>query len=804
MRTLVLVSLVTLLAIVPISRLRLSSSITRSLGDGPAVSALATLEQHFPSSSNLLVLLESRAGEASDPVEVRSALVEAAHHLTRQLPLEPELAQLGATVEHGLDADIASFVENTMQPAALWYLDETHAQSILERLTPQGMASWVSRIEVRLTSPSPSGLVTRQVRDDPLGLLALAQSSLSHRLPQGMRSRESDVLSRDGTSLLLQIATQSTISDTAESQRIVDAVQAVLDRLLPDSISYDLTGAHAIAAYDARHMKSDIIRSLILSISAVIAVFCVVYRRVSSVLMIVAPLVCSIAWTFAVLSMLGMTVTPPIAVGAAVLAGLNADYAIHYLSAWTHAKSPREALAIVRRPLIGASTTSIIACVVLLFSDFRLIREFALLGVVGLSCSLVATATVAPALSSFLKAPKPRTTRIRSATSRPILAAGLVLLVACGAAWQIAQGTPITLFQSSSMVLHPMPNPPLALLDRVAASFDDGAWTIPVVVRGSSVDDVIEKSRRLEASLKAVPSLRAAAVMGVHSLLPARDEIQRANELRAQIQSLAVAAAFRESVSKSMLNPDLFEPLEPYLERVLTPPPPPSIEDLPHSLRARLLATDGVDHIALVAVRVPAEADSRSVPADVIADLQRLCEKREGCTPTGLDVVRLDVERTLRSELPVLSAAAILAVGFWLIVFFANVRAVLLALVPLVFGMTCLVLVMIALNIRLDMISLAAIPLLIGIGVDDGIFMVGALRSGTRSDLTSAHLSSHRAIITTSVTTAGSFGSLVTTTTPAIQALGLVVALGVILALAGAELILVPLLQRSLRKGGLN
>ena len=799
--TLVAAGIVTLLALVPISQLKLSSSITESLGGGAAVNALSTLERYFPSSSNILVLLEARDARAFEASDSRSVLLASAQCLAELLPLAPELAGLGVTIEYGADADIASFVESTMRPGAAWYLDESHAQEFSERLTPDGIAAWVSHIEVLLASPSPSGLVVQDLANDPLGLLAITTSNLSRIVPQGTRDPLAGALSKDGTSLLLRIATASAASDTARSEHIVSAVQTALNRLLPDTLQYTLTGSHAVAAYDARHTRKDIIRSLILSMSAVMAVFCVVYRRVSSVLIVAVPLCCSIAWTFAVLSMLGMTLTPPIAVGAAMLAGLNADYAIHYLSAWTHTTSPRDAITLIRRPIIGAALTSIFACAVMLFSEFRLIREFALLGAVGLSCSLIATVTVAPAISSYLTPPRPRARTSRPVSHGPILALMLIFVLAAGAGWQIMRGTPITLFRSSSRVLHPMPNPPLAALDRIAESFDARVWTLPVIVRGATENSTIEKCRRLQQSLENIPSLRGAKVLGIHSLVPESYGIQYLTRLRARVSIQDVATELRNALSASILNPDAFKPLAPYVNSVLRPPPPPSIDDLPPRLRTRLLATNGTDHFALVMVRFPIEIGSQETRADVIADVQRHCDSIGGCTLTGLDVVRLDVEHTLRSELPMLAGASTMAVGLWLVVFFAKARAVACALLPVVFGVGCLILTMFALGIRLDMISVAAIPLLIGIGVDDGIFMVGAARAGSDRDITSALAGSRHAIITTSVTTAGAFGSLVTTTTPAIQTLGLVVALGVLLCLAGTELLLEPLLRRWARKG---
>ena len=86
------------------------------------------------------------------------------------------------------------------------------------------------------------------------------------------------------------------------------------------------------------------------------------------------------------------------------------------------------------------------------------------------------------------------------------------------------------------------------------------------------------------------------------------------------------------------------------------------------------------------------------------------------------------------------------------------------------------------------MFHVVALPLIIGLGADYGIFMVGQVRSGKDGHTT-------RAVLVSGLTTLAGFGALVLARHPALHTLGLTVLVGVGAAIPVAVL-LVPALYR--------
>ena len=95
--------------------------------------------------------------------------------------------------------------------------------------------------------------------------------------------------------------------------------------------------------------------------------------------------------------------------------------------------------------------------------------------------------------------------------------------------------------------------------------------------------------------------------------------------------------------------------------------------------------------------------------------------------------------------------------------------------------------------------NVAGLPLLVGIGVDDGVFLVSVARRARRDNVSLADLTARcrpvlHAVLVTSATTMLAFGSLVLTSTPAIRSLGRLTAVGVGGCLLATLLMLLPIL----------
>lgn len=135
-------------------------------------------------------------------------------------------------------------------------------------------------------------------------------------------------------------------------------------------------------------------------------------------------------------------------------------------------------------------------------------------------------------------------------------------------------------------------------------------------------------------------------------------------------------------------------------------------------------------------------------------------------------------------------------VGFIATVFdFRNLRDTLIAMVPPVGGGLMLLGLMALLNVDFNPINLIVLPLVLGIGVDDGVHMVHDYRrqlaSGSGSYTPSGD--TVNGVLLTSLTSIVGFGSLMIASHRGLQSVGIVLAMGVASCLAVA-LILLPAL----------
>jgi len=155
----------------------------------------------------------------------------------------------------------------------------------------------------------------------------------------------------------------------------------------------------------------------------------------------------------------------------------------------------------------------------------------------------------------------------------------------------------------------------------------------------------------------------------------------------------------------------------------------------------------------------------------------------DGITLTGLSVVGQDARNSVQRQLPRLLGIAAIVVVAWLLVILRSMRLLLLSLVPTVFSMVFVFAVMHITGTKLNIVNLLALPLLVGVGVDDGIFLVLLFAHDPRhvNPRATPQLSACcHAITMTSLTTAIAFGSLLLTSTPAVRSLGTVFAVGIL------------------------
>lgn len=136
-------------------------------------------------------------------------------------------------------------------------------------------------------------------------------------------------------------------------------------------------------------------------------------------------------------------------------------------------------------------------------------------------------------------------------------------------------------------------------------------------------------------------------------------------------------------------------------------------------------------------------------------------------------------------------------VGFIATVFdFRNLRDTLIALIPPIGGGLMLLGLMALLNVEFNPINLIVLPLVLGIGVDDGIHMVHDYRRQLATPDSEYKPSGDtvNGVLLTSLTSIVGFGSLMVASHEGLKSVGIVLALGVACCLAVALILMPPLL----------
>src|ERR1017187_9372251 len=142
---------------------------------------------------------------------------------------------------------------------------------------------------------------------------------------------------------------------------------------------------------------------------------------------------------------------------------------------------------------------------------------------------------------------------------------------------------------------------------------------------------------------------------------------------------------------------------------------------------------------------------------------------------------------------------AFLVITVLVVADFRNAYAALLTLLPLMVGMIWMVGVMVVGGINFNPANIMVLPLIVGIGVAYGIYVVQRYRES--HEATFYGKSTGRAVVLSALTTTFAFASFLIGSHRGIRSLGLVMTIGVIACLIAALALLPALLEAARRKG---
>ncbi|MCH9001430.1 MAG: MMPL family transporter [Planctomycetes bacterium] len=818
------------LAVWSTTRIHPATSIASMLAtDDPASKALALLADRFATGDELIVL--ATLPSSVNRSEGRRQLVQFAQKLESEIAGDAESARLCRRTTYKPDAGFRRFFESEILPAALYYLDDESFARFKSRLTADAIRERLRRNEELLSTPGIAGqILAKQILRDPLGLHELLIESV--RAPRrGIESmvEEDIVVSKDGRTAMIRVAGIEPAGHTEFSKRITRAVFGAVDRANVDGLQIEYTGGYAIAATAERSIRSDMIRSIFMSTVFLLLLFFFVYRHWVASIVALAPVALGILTAFGISSFLSTELTPVVAVIGAVLAGLGIDYGIHFLSHYagdgtaglTHDQKTRRTIETVGPAMSAACVTSIIGFVAISRSGVAALRQFSIIGALGLACILIASLTLLPALLWAVGRDNRRsaTPRLLHGGVEPLLSSLnanrkrwiTMSVVVMSSAVAICGLSPHGWFQFETdlTVMHPRPNPPLDAQRKLKEAFEHRSDGLFLYMKATSETEMAalahEAARRLNSEV-----LRGAGVVGTFgaaNLLPDPEGADARSAAIRDIDADAVLEDFRTALADSPFNPAAFDDYIEFLSALFDCDPPPSQALRRHPSVAELffpikaVANGGPFQEAITVVRLQAPLSDRFHRDRVIKEVRDALEGLSGVTLTGMSVVGHDTERLIRRDLSRLLGVAAILVAGWLLLYFRSFVHAMLAFLPAAFGLASLLAIMTLFDMRLNMVNLIGLPLLVGIGVDDGIFLVSLTKRRNGSDTAGSTAASGplapacHAVLMTTLTTVLTFGTLAFTSTPAIRSLGIMLAIGMVCCLAGTLFLLAPILM---------
>jgi len=219
---------------------------------------------------------------------------------------------------------------------------------------------------------------------------------------------------------------------------------------------------------------------------------------------------------------------------------------------------------------------------------------------------------------------------------------------------------------------------------------------------------------------------------------------------------------------------------------------PFGVEALPEAVATRWVGSAGRELVEIVAAE---DVSDNAAASRFVAAVQGVVAKA-----TGLPVVYQEASRTVvrAFALALLYAFVMVTAIIWAVL--RDVRDTLLVIVPLLFAAIVTAALTVLIDMPLNYANIIALPLLVGVGVDNGIHVMHRLRTDTVEQLFDS--STMRAVLASALTTVASFGNLGFSSHVGTASMGILLALGLGVSMMSTLVVLPAWLKRTDRGAG--
>ena len=755
----------------------------------PVLAGAYRVIRHLPVQDRLIVDVEIRGGN-------RDILVEGADRIEASLGKSGLFRDVGMRQMQALFPELMDDLVGRLPLLFDGPQLEEHVAPLLEPARVRKAVEENLKTLHGLEGIGQAGIIAR----DPFGLRNPVLTRMAQLLPasDAMLYRER-LLSKDGAHLLLMAELAGSATDTTYSRAIPPLLQGIAEdlnrRYQPRGVSFVLTpaGAYRAALDNENVARGDMRMAILLTTLGIAALLIVTFPRPligllallpSTAGAILALFVCS--FLFPALSILAVSF------GGAIMA-FSVDLGIAYLLFLDRPfeTSGKQAAREVQAAEILAALTTIGAFLLLLVSRFRVLAEIGVFAALGVTFTFVFVHGVFPRIFPVMPpARKSRNVWLTRTLDRIVLSGGNARIVAIVLFFAVMLCFSRPVFQVDINAMNSMSGETVAAEKRLQETWGNLTSRVYLLTEGRNPEELQAKSDRLAGMFQQdIRQGTLKAAFALSDLFPGKELAMRHaaawRDFWTPRRVSEMNRSLREAARETGFAPDAFAPFLTSLSA-----PPVSAAAIPEKYAGLLGMTPGPSSWVQVSMVTPGPAYEAKAFFDRYTATNLVSVFDAGLFRSRLGEVLV----SLFIQIAVITGLGIVIVVF---LFFLDWRLSLIVLTPVAFALVCTLGTLNLLGRPLDIPGIMLWIVIMGMGIDYGIYYVCAYQRYQDERHPSMGLI-RQAMFLAAATTLIGFGVLAGASHAVLKSIGVTSLLGIAYSFLAAFLIVPPLVKRAL------
>jgi len=649
------------------------------------------------------------------------------------------------------------------------------------------------------------------------------------------------IISHDETMGLLMAKSSIDIADINEILSAVNGVEKIIDEYAPRyNVKASLAGNIVLQRDEMDYTTKDMNLTSVVSLILILVIFYVGFKVIRYSLLAVVPLIVGIIWALGFASFTIGSLNMMTTMMVAILIGLGIDYAIHVISLFTESRNKgmgvEASLQMVydkaMRGIITGSVTTALGFFVFTLSSFEAFREFGFVLGSGILTTLLASVFVLPALLHIFhfKEVKVRVEdkfgqkmqrfeNFLTHKARWVMIGTIIIAIICAVA------IPRARFTRNWLDVEPKGMPSLVMEKKIIDKFDFSSSSSIFISKDlDSMAKIKEKAEdlstvgfvdtisqyapevadqrarmRVAARIKRQVAGRPDSDIHIAGL---RKELTRLSKNIIELSDLAFIGGEKKLVKKcdDIIKSKMFNAKNPrwikHYQKVFISNLQNKVRktnsskiitlaDVPQDIKDGYVGKDGSYLTQIYPSQDPWQVDFQEIH---LAQLKTIDGNGIG---TGMLQMIMEIMRIAGEEGKKVMYLTVIFIYIILLIDLRSFKYATFAMLPMGLTLTIVLGIMGWFGIKFNFVNVLALPLIIGIGVDDGVHLIH--RYLIEKNLSPAIRSTGRAITLTTLTTTAAFGSMLLAKYRGFSSFALLIVMGISLAYI-TTIILLPAL----------